>query len=756
MADRATVTVRRMNADYILLGFFCLIILVVLAQFWWNVSQDKQQTLASERANGLVAARILEEHAAQTMQDGVQMLDTVANAMASKTLDDGGIREVLQTYAQQDSRFIKALQYIDLSGNSYISSVDYPTHQVVVKERKYVQFLLSHPQHTQAMIGRPYQSNYDSQLVLPLARNMYDAEHKHVGIISTDIRLSYFAHVYAKVAKQSNAALSLIANEGYVIVRSPFEARYVDRDISSYPVMRNLAQMPEEGDFEDDSLLDDEFSRLYTYHKVNGFPLTMLYGRDFDSILIYYHLRVERRALFTASVLLLFCLMSWILRSQIRKLRLSEASLRNTELKFSEIFQRSPVALSLVSIQHRRIDAVNDACSDLFGYPKRQVDSSAIKINSTLWVDEERRKIFTAQLNLHGAVDLFEAQLRRADGSVMTCLLSARMYDAGNGAEQMFIMTTQNITRQREIEQQMQELNAQLEQRVASRTLSLAQSNAELEEALVSLKKMQSELIRSEKLASLGSLVAGIAHELNTPIGNSVTIASTMQYETQLLQGEVANGKLRRGSFDNFLDQMTYGTDVLMRSLSRAAELIRSFKHVAVDQSSDMRRHFDLQVVLTEIILANAPLYQKTPFQMETNLAAGINMDSFPGALGQVLTNLIANSITHGFDGRQSGTMRLTVARALGDMVSVDFEDDGHGISEAHLKKVFDPFFTTKLGQGGSGLGMNIVYNLITEVLGGSIDILSAPEHGTRIHIVLPLQAPQAPAIIDAVSSPPA
>jgi PAS domain S-box-containing protein len=518
-------------------------------------------------------------------------------------------------------------------------------------------------------------------------------------------------------------------------------------------VMQRLAQMPEEGDFEDDSLLDDEFSRLYTYHKVQGFPLTMLYGRDFDSILVYYHLRLERRALFTASVLLLFCLMSWILRSQIRKLRISEASLRNTELKFSEIFKRSPVALSLVSLQHRRIDARNDACLDLFGYPRHSGGASSMQIDAALWVDAEQRKLFRAQLSLHGSVDLFEAELRRTDGMSMTCLLSARIYDAGHGAEQMFIMSIQDISHQREIERQMQELNAQLEQRVAARTLSLAQSNTELEDALASLKKMQSELIRSEKLASLGSLVAGIAHELNTPIGNSVTLASTMQYETQRLQGEVSNGKLRRGSFDHFLEQMAFGTDILLRSLSRAADLIRSFKHVAVDQSSDMRRTFDLQLVLSEVILANAPLYQKTPFQMETTLEPGIMMDSFPGALGQVMTNLIANAITHGFEGLSHGSMRLTVARTLGDMVCLDFSDDGLGISEANLKKVFDPFFTTKLGQGGSGLGMNIVYNLVTEVLGGSIDISSELEHGTRIHIVLPLMAPQAAASINSVLS---
>lgn len=748
-----TLSGRRIDVSRILLGFFALIIVVLLAQFWWNVEQDRAQTLASERASGLVAARILEEHAAQTLQDGVQKLDSIANVMASisptELTRDVSIRNVLQAYDLQDSRFIKALQYINLSGNSWITSPDYPSHQVNVKDREYVQFLLSHPEYTQPMIGHPYQSSYDSQLVLPLARNMYDLEHRHIGIISTDIKLSYFANVYARVAKESNAMVSLIADGGYVIVRSPFEARYVDRDISSYPIMKRLADMPVEGDFSDDSLLDDEFPRLYTYHKVSGFPLTMLYGRDFDSILAYSRLRSDWRALLTGSVLLLFCMMSWILRSQIRKLRRSEASLVSTEIKFSEIFQRSPVPLSLVNIEHRRIDAVNDAWLNLFGYRRQEVVGGIHFNQMALWLDDGQRIDFVDQLLRYQSVDRYEAQLRHASGASMTCLLSARIYDTGNAAEHMFIMTPQNISRQREIEQQMRDLNETLEQRVASRTEKLEQSNAELAQALASLKKMQFELIRSEKLASLGSLVAGIAHELNTPIGNSVTVASTLQDETRRLQGEVLDGKLRRGSFDSYLVHIESGMDILMRSLMRAAELIRSFKHVAVDQSSDMRRQFDLRQVLEENILTNAPLYRKANFQVDTQLVPDIHMDSFPGALGQVITNLISNAVKHGFEGRSSGKMHISAElmpdQSQGQSVRICFEDDGVGMSEAHLKKVFDPFFTTKLGQGGSGLGMNIVYNLITEVLGGTIDIISAPDQGTRITMVLPCVLPPLP-----------
>jgi PAS domain S-box-containing protein len=735
--------IHRFDTSKILVGFFAVIVVAILAQLWWSVEQDKQQTLAAERVNGLVASRILEEHAAQTLQDGVQRLDNIALAIVAKKKNDADVQQILKDYTLQDSRFIKALQYVDLSGVSWVTSPDYPAHSADVSDRQYVQFLLAHPEYTQPVIGHPYQSNYDSQLVLPLARNIYNLENKPIGIISIDIRVSYFGNVYARVAQQSNAMVSLIADEGFVIVRSPFEARYVDRDISNSSIVKQLPRMPVEGGFEDADLLDDEFPRLYTYRKISGFPLTVIYGRDFDSILMYWTSRMERRVVFTASVLVLFCLMAWILRSHIKKLRQSEISLRNSEFKFSEIFQHSPAPLSIMDFELKRVEAVNDAMLKLIGYSKEEALGLLRNYKEKLWVDDARRREFVELLLTEHQVDDFEALIRRGDGKIINSVFSARLYDTGPDSKSMYILSQLDVTQQREVEQQIRELNAELEQRVSSRTYKLERSNAELAAALVSLKKMQSELIRSEKLASLGSLVAGIAHELNTPIGNAVTIASTIQDESKRLQSEVLDGKLRRGSFDHFLAQIAYGSDVLLRSLSRAADLIRSFKNVAVDQTSDQRRQFGLCQMLEEIVLTNAPLYRKSGYVVELELEPEIVMDSFPGALGQVVTNLIGNSVAHGFDGRSDGTMRIKTLRAADEMVILSFTDDGIGIADDDLKKVFDPFFTTKLGQGGSGLGMNIVYNLVTEILGGIVSITSEIGQGTCVTMVLPLLAPK-------------
>ncbi|MES2300301.1 MAG: sensor histidine kinase [Pseudomonadota bacterium] len=298
---------------------------------------------------------------------------------------------------------------------------------------------------------------------------------------------------------------------------------------------------------------------------------------------------------------------------------------------------------------------------------------------------------------------------------------------------------------QREIEA----LNADLEMRIAQRTATLEQSNAELGVALSSLKLVQTELFRAEKMASLGSLVAGVAHELNTPIGIGVMMASTLQDHGKEMQAGIESGKLTRSALAEYVANVRSGSEILLRSMDRAAALIQSFKQVAVDQADNERRRFDLRQVMNEVVLAHSHLYRQTRIVLLQDVPSDIMLDSFPGPLGQVLGNLITNAVLHGFDGRSEGTMRLS-ARLLGtDQVAISFSDDGAGIAPEHLERVFDPFFTTKLGQGGSGLGMHIVYNLVSDVLRGSITLSSEPGQGTRVEIIVPLcvhaqAAPQA------------
>ena len=724
--------------------FVAVMVVAIVAQTWWAIVQDRQLTLNAEKSNGLVAVRLLEELATQTLQDAVRKLDMVAALVpqdgAPGVWREADFRQIIARQTLQETRQLKALQFINLEGLSWITSPDYPAHQESVLDREHVRYLLGHPDQKQVVIGHPFASRYDSQLVIPVARNLYTAGNRHVGVISTDIRVSYFGDVYARVARANHASVALFANEGFVIVRSPFEARYADRNIADSPVLAQLRSGPDEGMFEDESFLDDEVARLYTYRRTVGFPLTTAYGRDLDSILLDWRERTRGRILFTTATVSLIAVLTLLLLIYLRRLQRSTASLRENESKFVGLFQRSPLPLVLVHRASKRVIEVNDAWLQLFGFSASEVlHRTAAELN--LWLDPQAQQEAVDQLNQHGFVDRQDAWLRRSDGQTLCCVVTGRVIESAG--ESCALYSALDVTAQRQMARELQGLNQELEQRVQQRTESLAQTNRELVEALGSLKAMQTELIRSEKMAALGSLVAGVAHELNTPIGTSFTVASALQDQTRHLQREVQAGGLRRSVFDQYLLTTAQGVDILMSTLRRAVDLIGSFKGVAVDQSSDQRRRFDLRQMLQDLLLTLQPMCRKTPFVLDADLAGGIELDSYPGAIGQVVTNCVTNALMHAFEGRLRGAMHLRTRALEGDQCEITFSDDGVGMSDAVLHRVFDPFFTTKFGQGGSGLGMHIVYNLVSDVLGGTIHLESVPDQGLRIVIVLPRTAPR-------------
>jgi len=289
--------------------------------------------------------------------------------------------------------------------------------------------------------------------------------------------------------------------------------------------------------------------------------------------------------------------------------------------------------------------------------------------------------------------------------------------------------------------EQIGQFNASLEQRVQDRTQALHLANQELQSALDTLKNAQEEIQRSDRLAALGSLVAGIAHELNTPIGNCVVVASTLQGMSDHFSKEIETG-LKRSSLLGYVNQIKQANELLVRNLSNAAELIGSFKQVAVDRTSAKRRKFALDDMVAETLRTLAPSFKHSGYTVEASVQPDIVLDSYPGPLGQVLNNLISNAMLHGFEGRSKGRIHISGELLDIDHVQIVVADNGVGIPEANLSRIFDPFFTTKLGQGGSGLGLNIVYNLVSNVLGGSIKVESDVQQGTSFYIVINRIAP--------------
>ncbi len=289
----------------------------------------------------------------------------------------------------------------------------------------------------------------------------------------------------------------------------------------------------------------------------------------------------------------------------------------------------------------------------------------------------------------------------------------------------------------------LRELNEQLDTRVRERTAELNRSNEELSGALEALKRTQGDLIRSEKLAGLGALVAGVAHELNTPIGNSVTVASTLHDRSDSFAEEM-QGTLKRSALVAYVEHARHASALLLANLQRAADLVTSFKQVAVDQTSDQRRRFDVAGVVGEILAMLQPQMKKLPLRVTVDIPAGIELDSYPGPFGQVVANLVNNAVLHGFDdGRNDGTIEIS-ARLDGDRLRLTVRDDGAGIASGNIARIFDPFFTTRLGKGGSGLGLNIVYNIVANVLGGKITVESEVGKGASFNVELPAVAPVA------------
>ena len=284
--------------------------------------------------------------------------------------------------------------------------------------------------------------------------------------------------------------------------------------------------------------------------------------------------------------------------------------------------------------------------------------------------------------------------------------------------------------------QLLADANENLEQRVAERTHSL-------EKALDSLQRAQDEIFQKEKLASLGSLVAGVAHELNTPIGNAVTIATTVHDAHTRIRNLLDTGMTRNALVD-FIDTVGDGAMILERNLHRAAELVTNFKQLAVDQSSCQRREFNLHETVEDVRVVMAPALRKAKVTFESAIPAEINLDSYPGPFTQALMILVNNSLVHAFSGKETGCIQIVATNEESGWITVTVSDDGVGIPKMNFSHIFEPFFTTKLGQGGSGLGLHIFFNIVTGVLSGRVSVDSKIDQGTRFTISIPKSPPTA------------
>ncbi len=323
------------------------------------------------------------------------------------------------------------------------------------------------------------------------------------------------------------------------------------------------------------------------------------------------------------------------------------------------------------------------------------------------------------------------------------------------------LVVTIDITNLKHAESKLEDLNGRLEAKVERRAYLLNETNRELElsmyklqmkqnqleesnnlleESLESLRETQNQLIESEKLAALGRLVAGVSHEINTPLGIGITSISFLERECNEMVDIFSNNGLTKAHLEEFLENMQDTTKLILANLKNAAGLVNKFKQIAVDQSTEEIREFNLYEYLDGIIQSLSPQLKHTSHSFELVCPKDITILSYPSILTQIITNLVMNSLVHGFEDQENGHIKLLVEEEDTTTLVFHYTDNGKGIAPDHIEKVFEPFFTTKRGKGGVGLGLNIVYNLITRTLGGKIEVKSTENNGVHfiIHVPIP------------------
>ena len=303
----------------------------------------------------------------------------------------------------------------------------------------------------------------------------------------------------------------------------------------------------------------------------------------------------------------------------------------------------------------------------------------------------------------------------------------------------MFIIVeSTDISDVRLAQNKIQELNEQLELKIKTRTKELEDANSELENTLIELKETQEYLIHTEKMASLGDLVAGIAHEINTPIGMGLTGITHFMEISKEVNELYKSDEMSQEDFEEYLDETNQLSKSINISLLKAVDLIKSFKEIAVDQSSEAQRTFNMKEYIDEILLSLHHEIKREKHTITIDCPENLVITSHPGAFSQIITNLVMNSFVHAFKDKDHGNILIEL-QLDDNLLFLTYTDDGKGIKQENLSKVFDPFFTTNRNHGGSGLGLNIIFNIVNTTLKGKIECSSLENIGVEFKIVIPL-----------------
>lgn len=409
-----------------------------------------------------------------------------------------------------------------------------------------------------------------------------------------------------------------------------------------------------------------------------------------------------------------------------------ESTIRESERQFRLMSETIPVPIFVSRIADMRIVFANEPASELLGViHERLTDHRAEEFYLT-----EDQQAMRRILEQEGYISRYEMQIQRFDGHRRWVLVSARplIFDA----LPCVLTALYDMTERKQAEAEITALNEQLELRVEERTVELQQANQALRQSLEQLRLTQHQLVQAEKSVALAGLVAGIAHEINNPVGIGVTSASYLEQQTQEILAMYEQDTMTRTALEQYFQTAQESATIILRNLQRAAEQVKSFKQVAVDQTSSERRRFSVKAYMDDLMISLHPKFRHTQHTVTIMCPDNLAITSYPGVFSQIMTNLVINTLTHGFEHQDQGAITIDV-RQENDMLRLEFRDNGRGMSAEECSRAFDAFYTTKRGQGGTGLGLHIVYNLVTQKLGGTISCESRPGGGTAFILHIPI-----------------
>lgn len=398
----------------------------------------------------------------------------------------------------------------------------------------------------------------------------------------------------------------------------------------------------------------------------------------------------------------------------IRKSFYGELKHRLEELNdFRTLLDQTNDIIILLSHPQHEIRDINMKGSLILEYEKDAILS--MKFHKILETD-----MFKGFKFPEGAKQIFRAIFVTRTGQKIPVEINATKVTRKSG--EFIVIVARDITDRLQIEEKLRILNAELENRVTERTEKL--------------RETQKQLIESEKMAALGSLVAGVAHEINTPLGIAFTSITFIEAPTKIVSGKLSDSSLTRDDMNSYLEKISEATSIIRDNLQRAIDLIQHFKQIAVDQSIDIVRNVNIQKYLNDIMISLKPVIRNHSVSIHS--PEELSFDIYPGALYQMFSNLVVNSVIHGFKEKQNGKISIDCA-SDDKMIILDYRDDGFGIPDENRKKIFEPFFTTNRNEGGTGLGLHIIYNLVVQKLKGSIRYEPDESGGVHFHIEIPL-----------------